>query len=79
MICSYVHMFVCVCVWEGVFVRACAGMPPLERWPFSGEQTRHLSKVLHHLREDCGNVLCQVIFYCYFQPLCDSQDPNSVA
>lgn len=33
-------------------MRACAGMPPLERWPFSGEQTRHLSKVLHHLRED---------------------------
>lgn len=46
MICSRVQ----ICV--GVYVCVCAGMPPLERWPFSREQTRHLSKVLHHLRED---------------------------
>lgn len=33
------------------FLNLCvsAGVPPNERWPFSGEQTRHLSKVLHHL------------------------------
>lgn len=24
----------------------------IARWPLSGKQTRHLSKVLHHLRED---------------------------